>query len=96
MCPYNSNEKVVSVLINYVSIIVDTVTSNVVMTIIVIITIPNSNWASESENGSDTSTKSGGVNLFINGQGLLLAFNPLVEFFKKKLTRGSNKKLWRL
>jgi hypothetical protein len=87
---------VVSVLINYVSIIVDTVTSNVVMTIIVIVTIPNSNWANESENGSDKSTKSGGVNLFINGQGLLLAFNPLVEFLKKKLTRGSNKKLWRL
>ncbi len=86
----------VSVLINYVSIIVDTVTSNVVMTIIVIVTIPNSNWANESENGSDKSTKSGGVNLFINGQGLLLAFNPLVEFLKKKLTRGSNKKLWRL
>ncbi len=72
-----------NVLINYVSIIVDTVTSNVVMTINVIVTIPNSNWANESENGSDTATKSGGINLFINGQGLLLAFNPLIEFLKK-------------
>jgi hypothetical protein len=74
---------VVNVLINYVSIIIDTVTSNVVMTINVIVTIPNNNWANESENGSDTTTKSGGVNLLINGQGLLLAFNPVVEFLKK-------------
>jgi hypothetical protein len=74
---------VVSVLINYVSIIVDIVASNVVMTINVIVTIPNSNWVNESENGSDTATKSGGVNLFINGQGPLLAFNSIVEFLKK-------------
>ncbi len=53
------------------------------MTINVIVTIPNNNWANESENGSDTTTKSGGVNLLINGQGLLLAFNPVVEFLKK-------------
>jgi hypothetical protein len=74
---------VVSVLINYVSITVDTVTPNVVMTINVIVTIPNSSWVNESENGSDKTTKIGGVNLFINGQGLLLAFNPIVEFLKK-------------
>ncbi len=73
----------VSVLINYVSITVDTVTPNVVMTINVIVTIPNSSWVNESENGSDKTTKIGGVNLFINGQGLLLAFNPIVEFLKK-------------
>jgi hypothetical protein len=72
VCPYSSNQKVVSVLINYVFIIVNTVASNVVMTISVIVTIPNSSWANESENGSDTTTESGGVNLFINGQDLLL------------------------
>jgi len=44
------------------------------MTISVIVTIANS---------SDTTTESGGVNLFINEQGLLLAFNPIVEFLTK-------------
>ncbi len=53
------------------------------MTINVIVTIPNNSWANESENGNDTTTESGDVNLFINGQGLVLAFNPFVEFFKK-------------
>jgi DNA-directed RNA polymerase len=83
VCPYNSNLKVVSVLINYVSIIVDIVTPSVVMTISAIVTIPNSSWVKENENGSDTTSESGDVNLFINGQGLLLAFNPIVKLFKK-------------
>ncbi len=66
----------VCALINYVCNIVDSIASSVVMTINVIVTIPNNSWANESENGNDTTNESGGVNLFINGQGLLLAFNP--------------------
>ncbi len=53
------------------------------MTINVIVTIPNKSWANESENGSDTTTESGVVNLFIIGHGLLLVVNPIVEFLKK-------------
>jgi hypothetical protein len=55
----------VSVLINYVSIIVHTMAPSVVMIMNVIVAIPNSSWLMILKMIVIQPPKSGGVNLFI-------------------------------
>lgn len=73
----------VTVLINYVSIIVDTITPSVVMTISVIVTIPNSSWAMKVKIVVTQPPKVVVSTFSFNKQGLLLTFNPIVEFLTK-------------